>query len=179
MYVRAAHLISVSERCSFDFVFVVEHSLKLAIFNWGNIYQFIVNLVTNIDARIKLGDEARFAVITYSANTTSLTTLTNAYDLEKLMYVMTPLQSNANSDSASDGLKSALEVATRELQPSIARRLVDWTTRKQALILLKFGDVNDTMAAEAKRILYTLMNTLVHVTVIGKSGPNTVPYMIN
>ena len=123
----------------------------------------------SISQQITLGSEARLAVITYSDNSSLVASLPVAYDTDKLLFLIGTLESRADAADDVSGFNSALDAASLELEPSIASRLVDWTTREQALILLKFSDVGDAATERARNLLFKLMNTLVRVAVVGKN----------
>ena len=147
---------------------VVENSRGVASDNWARVYAFIHNLITFIDDKITLGRDARLAVIAYNDDSERITSLALAHDRGKLLFLIESLTSNTYSGFSASGMTSALDAASLELQPSIATRLVDWTTREQALIFLAFSPVNNDVAEASMNSLLKLMNALVHVVVVGK-----------
>ena len=129
------------------------------------IHQFVQHVITIIDSQLKLGTDARLAVIAYTSTSTPLTSLSSAHDRGKLLYITEGLLDNDDTDSSGSGVNDALDGAIVELQPSIRRRLMGTTSAQQAVILLKLPD-SDTHEALAR--LQKLMSSLVDVIVVGK-----------
>ena len=154
----------VSERCDVDVALVVENSVHSQT-NRHAIHQFVQHVITIIDSQLKLGADARLAVIAYTSTSTPLTSLSSAHNLAKLLYITDSLLDNDGGDSSGSGVNDALDGALVEIQPSIRGRLTSSMSARQAVILLKLPD-SDTHEALAR--LQTLMNNLVDVIVVGK-----------